>query len=107
MLITGWEDLALNALPSIVIDPYFWQTPPNVLIRRLEEEEALNACDPYFWQTIHIFGKALRVTINGLPGPKDDFFTQTYLFPASHPTQLFFLQKTALILVNYSLQSAM
>ena len=70
VLITGWEDLALNALPSVVIDPYFWQTPPNFLITGLEEEEALNACDPYFWQTIHIFGKAPRVTKNGLLGPQ-------------------------------------
>ena len=72
MVITGWEDLALSAwtLPFIMIDPYFWQNPFNVLITGLEEEEALNACDPYFWQTIHIFGKAPRVTKNGLPGPQ-------------------------------------
>ena len=72
VLITEWEDLALNAgiLPNIVIDPYFWQTPSNVLITGSEEEEALNACDPYFWQTIHIFGKAPKVTKNGLPGPQ-------------------------------------
>ena len=72
VLITGWEDLALNAgtLPNIVIDPYFWQTPSNVHITGLEEEKALNACDPYFWQTIHIFGKAPRVTKNGLSGPQ-------------------------------------
>ena len=71
VLITGWEDLTLNAgtLPNIVIDPYFWQTPFNVLIAGLEAEEALIACDPYFWQTIHIFGKAPRVTKNGLPNP--------------------------------------
>ena len=62
VLITGWEDLALNAwtLPNIGIDPYFWQTPSNVLITGLEEEEALNACDPYFWQTIHIFWQSLE-----------------------------------------------
>ena len=72
VLITGWEDLALNAgaLPIKMIDPYFWQTPSNVLVTGLEEEEALNACDPYLWQTIHIFGKALRVTKNGLSGPQ-------------------------------------
>ena len=72
VLITGWEDLALNAgtLPNIVINPYFWQMPSNVLTTGLEEEEALNACDPYFWQAIHIFGKAPRVTKNGLPGPQ-------------------------------------
>ena len=71
VLITGGGDLALNAgtLANIVIDPYFWQTPSNVLITGLEEEEALNACDPYFWQVIRIFGKAPRVTKDGLPRP--------------------------------------
>ena len=69
MLIKWWEDLALNAwtLPNIVIAPYFLQ---NVLIKGLEVEEALNASDPYFWQTFHIFGKAPRVTKNGLSGPQ-------------------------------------
>ena len=88
MLNTGWEDLALNAgaLPIKMIDPYFWQNPFNVLITGLEEEEALNACDPYLWQTIHIFGKAPRVTKNGLP--KAAVFA-----------------KETLILVKYSLQS--
>ena len=87
VLITGWEDLALNAgtLPIIVFDPYFWQTPSNVLITGLEEEEALSACDPYFWQTIHIFGKALGVTKMASLGPKNDFF---------HPVLYFNIQAT-------------
>ena len=74
-----------------MIDPYFWQNPFNVLITGLEEEEALNACDPYFWQTIHIFGKAPRVTKNGLLGPKNDFFhPDLFFFSGLHPRQLFF-----------------
>ena len=56
---------------AIKVDPLlFWQMPSNVLTTGLEEEEALNACDPYFWQAIHIFGKAPRVTKNGLQGPQ-------------------------------------
>ena len=65
MLISGWEDLALNAwtLLIIMIDPYYMQNPFNVLITELEEEEALSACDPYFWQSSE--GHK-----NGLPGPQ-------------------------------------
>ena len=100
VLITGWEDLALNAgtLPNIVINPYFWQMPSNVLTTGLEEEEALNACDPYFWQAIHIFGKAPRVTKNGLQGPQKWFFHPDLFFSRIHTlNSCFFLQKSTLI----------
>ena len=76
-----------------MIDPYFWQNPFNVLITGLEEEEALNACDPYFWQTIHIFGKAPRVTKNGLPKPQKMIFHPDLLFSRVHTLDSCFLQK--------------
>ena len=49
VLITGWEDLALNAgtCSNIVIDPYFWQTPSNIMLsvvyRQLSIESISNA----------------------------------------------------------------
>ena len=95
VLITGWEELALNAgtLPKIVIDPYFWQTPSNVLTTGLEEEEVLNACDPYFWQTIHSFGKAPRVTKTASRGPKNDFFHPDLFFSRIHTLDSCFFAK--------------
>ena len=65
----------------------------------------LNACDPYFWRTILIFGKAQKVTKTASPGHKNDFFHQNYFFSRVHTLDSCFLQKTALILVKYSLQS--
>ena len=77
-----------------MIDPYFWQNPFNVLITGLEEEEVSNTCDPYFRQTIHIFGKAPRVTKNGLPGPqKLIFFTQIYFFSRIDTLDFCFLRE--------------
>ena len=88
-----------------MIDPYFLQNPFNVLITGLEQEEALNACDPYFWRTILIFGKAQKVTKTASPGHKNDLFHKNYFFSRVHTLDSCFLQKNALILVKYSLQS--
>ena len=79
--------------PTIGIDPYFWQTPSNVLITGLDEEEALIACDPYFWQTIHIFGRAPRVTKYGLPWPQNDFFHPFFFSSGSRSRHFCFAKK--------------
>ena len=59
----------------------FFANTSNVLVKGLEEEEALNASGPYFWQTIHIFGKAPRVTKKLSPwAPKMIFFCPDLFF---------------------------
>ena len=77
----------------LMIDPYFWQNPFNVLITGLEQEEALNACDPYFWRMILIFGKAQKVTKTASPGHKNDFFHQNNFFSRVHTLDSCFFAK--------------
>ena len=79
VLITGWEDLALNAgaLPIKMIDPYFWQTPSNVLVTGLEEEEALHISGKRSIFLAKLRGSQKMASL----GPKNDFiFTQIYFF---------------------------
>ena len=105
VLITGWEDLALNAgaLPIKMIDPYFWQTPSNVLVTGLEEEEPLHISGKRSIFLAKLRGSQKMASL----GPKNDFFSPRFIFFSRVQTldSWVFLQNNAPILVKYSLQS--
>ena len=92
MLITGWEDLALNAGALLIkmIYPYFWQTPSNVLVTGLEKEEALHISGKQSIFLAKLRGSQKMACL----GPQNDFFhPDIFSFSGSHPRHLFFAKK--------------
>ena len=91
--------LTHDCFPKIRIDPYIWQAPSNVLTTGWEDWSLFLANDPYFWESSEGHKKRPpRAT-------KMIFFTQINFFSRVHTLDSCFLQKNALILVKYSLQS--
>ena len=91
-----------------MIDPYFYW-PLRIFNNRYDHIIRIGrgfecmwslflANDPYFWESSE--GHK-----NGLPGPQMILFTKIIFFSRVHTLDSCFLQKNALILVKYSLQS--